>query len=110
MFSQLPNDNETSLFTASGRLARAGRPGALASRRGYPELAATWWRFQIRMAAACSSFQDAVAAGVRAGDPHNWLIRFPPQEMSFAGRGKPPTRFLLLYLPAALAVNRCRSG
>ena len=28
---------------------------------------------------------------------------FPPQEMSFAGRGKPPTRFLLLYLPAALA-------
>lgn len=33
----------------------------------------------------------------------NWLIEFPPQRMSFAGRRAPPTRFAWLYLSAALS-------
>jgi len=33
----------------------------------------------------------------------NWLIQFPPQQMSFGGRGAPPRRFTWLYLPTALA-------
>jgi hypothetical protein len=33
----------------------------------------------------------------------NWLIQFPPQRMSFGGRGQPSTRFLWLYLPAAIS-------
>ncbi len=32
-----------------------------------------------------------------------WRVEFPPRRLSFAGRGKPPTRFLWLYLPSALA-------
>ena len=33
----------------------------------------------------------------------NWLIRFPAQQMSFAGRHAPPTRFAWLYLGTALS-------
>ena len=33
----------------------------------------------------------------------NWLIQFPPAQMSFSGRRQPPTRFGWLYLPAALS-------
>jgi hypothetical protein len=33
----------------------------------------------------------------------NWLIQFPPQQMSFGGRGAPPRRFTWLYLDDALA-------
>ncbi len=32
-----------------------------------------------------------------------WLIEFPPQRLGFAGRRKPPVRFLWLYLHAALS-------
>jgi hypothetical protein len=34
---------------------------------------------------------------------NRWLIQFPPRQMSFSGHGPGPTRFLWLYLPAALA-------
>jgi len=33
----------------------------------------------------------------------NWLIQFPPRQMSFTGLGAPPLRFVWLYLHAALA-------
>jgi hypothetical protein len=33
----------------------------------------------------------------------NWLIQFPPRQLGFAGKNGPPSRFLWLYLHAALA-------
>lgn len=36
---------------------------------------------------------------------NQWLIRFPSQKMAFDGHGRPPQRFLWLYLPDALAGN-----
>jgi hypothetical protein len=33
----------------------------------------------------------------------NWLIQFPPANISLKGRGHPPTRFAWLYLHAALS-------
>jgi hypothetical protein len=33
----------------------------------------------------------------------NWMIQFPPRQMSFSGRGAPPRRFAWLYLHAAMA-------
>jgi hypothetical protein len=33
----------------------------------------------------------------------NWLIEFPQRRMGFSGQGEPSTRFLWLYLPAALS-------
>lgn len=33
----------------------------------------------------------------------NWLVRFPPRDLNFGGRGKPPVRFAWLHLHAALA-------
>lgn len=35
--------------------------------------------------------------------PTQWLIQFPPRGWSFAGHGRPPTRFSWLYLHTALA-------
>lgn len=34
---------------------------------------------------------------------NHWLIRFPQVQRSFSGRGPGPTRFIVLYLPRALA-------
>ena len=34
---------------------------------------------------------------------NRWLIQFPSQKLGFSGRGRPPQRFLWLYLPRALA-------
>ena len=36
-------------------------------------------------------------------DSTHWLIQFPPRQLSFAGKNTPPSRFLWLYLHAALA-------
>jgi hypothetical protein len=33
---------------------------------------------------------------------NRWLIRFPQRQMGFSGHGPAPTRFVWLYLPAAL--------
>ena len=35
--------------------------------------------------------------------PDQWLIRFPPRRLGFAGHHQPTTRFAWLYLHAALA-------
>ena len=40
---------------------------------------------------------------------NRWLIQFPPRQMSFSGHGPGPTRFLWLYLPAALAGEKLPS-
>jgi len=40
----------------------------------------------------------------------NWLIQFPPQRLSFSGRGQPPTRFAWLYLKAAFAGEPLPAG
>jgi hypothetical protein len=40
----------------------------------------------------------------------NWLIQFPPQQLSFSGRGKPSTRFLWLYLKPALSGEPLPAG
>ena len=36
---------------------------------------------------------------------NQWLIQFPSQKMAFDGHGRPPQRFLWLYLSDALAGN-----
>ena len=40
----------------------------------------------------------------------NWLIRFPPRQMGFAGRHSPPTQFGWLYLRPALAGEKLPAG
>jgi hypothetical protein len=40
----------------------------------------------------------------------NWLIQFPPQRLSFSGRGRPSTRFLWLYLKPALSGEPLPAG
>jgi hypothetical protein len=40
----------------------------------------------------------------------NWLIQFPPRQMSFTGHRRPPVRFAWLYLHAALAGEQLPSA
>ena len=96
---------ETSLFTASGPGWHVQEGQALwRPRRGYPELAGDLVAVSDQNGRCLLQFSKTPLLLASAQVTRtNWLIRFPPQEMSFAGRGKPPTRFLLLYLPAALA-------
>ena len=94
-----------SLFTAAGPgwTVQEGqalwRPG-----RGFPELAGEIvmarhedGRCGIQFAKTPLPLVLAQTAGP------DWLIQFPPRQLSFGGRGAPPTRFAWLYLHAALA-------
>ena len=94
-----------SLFTAAGPGWRVQEGQALwRPRRGYPELAGDLVAVSDQNGRCLLQFSKTPLTLVSAQvTSTNWLIQFPPQEMSFAGRGKPSTRFLLLFLPAALA-------
>jgi len=95
----------TSLFTAAGPGWRVQEGQALwRPRRGYPELAGDLVAVTDQNGRCLLQFSKTPLTLVSAQvTSTNWLIQFPPQEMSFAGRGKPHARFLLLHLPAALA-------
>ena len=94
-----------SLFTAAGPGWRMQEGQALwRPRRGYPELAGDLVAVSDQNGRCLLQFSKTPLLLASAQVTRtNWLIQFPPQEMSFAGRGKPPPRFLLLHLPAALA-------
>jgi hypothetical protein len=47
--------------------------------------------------------KSPLTLAVAQSGPIGWSIKFPPAGMSFSGAGKPPQRFLWLYLNAALA-------
>src|ERR1700690_567091 len=95
----------TSLFTAAGPGWRVQEGQALwRPRHGYPELAGDLVAVSDQNGRCLLQFSKTPLLLASAQVTRtNWLIQFPPQEMSFAGRGKPPARFLLLHLPAALA-------
>ena len=85
-------------------LARAGRPGAVATPARVPG---------NRRRCVLASHEDGRCLIQFAKTPMtlvsaqttrtNWLIQFPPARMSFRGRRQPPTHFAWLYLYAALS-------
>lgn len=96
---------ESSLFTTSGPgwQVQEGqalwRPG-----RSYPELAGEIVYAHNSDGRSGIQFTKTPLPLVLAQTtPQRWLIQFPPRSLSFGGRGRPPTRFAWLYLPAALA-------
>lgn len=95
----------TSLFTAAGPGWRVREGQALwRPRHGYPELAGDLVAVSDQNGRCLLQFSKTPLTLVSAQVTRtNWLIQFPPQELFFMGRGKPPTRFLMLHLPAALA-------
>jgi hypothetical protein len=105
MFSSGCQTSTTSLFTAAGPGWRVQEGQALwRPRRGYPELAGDLVVVSDQNGRCLLQFSKTPLTLVSAQvTSTNWLIQFPPQEMFFAGRGKPPTRFLMLHLPTALA-------
>ena len=94
-----------SLFTAAGPGWHVQEGQALwRPRRGYPELAGDLVVVSDQNGRCLLQFSKTPLTLVSAQvTSTNWLIQFPPQELFFMGRGKPPTRFLMLHLPAALA-------
>ena len=96
---------EKSLFTASGPGWRVQEGQALwRPRKEFPELGG-----EIVMASradGCCEVQftkTPLPIVLAQTTKTNWLIQFPPRQMSFAGRRSPPTSFAWLYLHAALA-------
>ena len=105
MFSSGCQTATKSLFTATGPGWRVQEGQALwCPRRGYPELAGDLVVVSDQNGRCLLQFSKTPLTLVSAQvTGTNWLIQFPPQELFFMGRGKPPTRFLMLHLPAALA-------
>ena len=105
MFSPGCQTPTTSLFTAAGPGWRVQEGQALwCPRRGYPELAGDLVAVTDQNGRCLLQFSKTPLMLASAQVTRtNWLIQFPPQELFFMGRGKPPTRFLMLHLPAALA-------
>ena len=95
----------TSLFTTSGpgwhvqEGQALWRPG-----RGLPELGGDLVLVSHEDGRCAIEFAKTPLSLVSAQTTRtNWLIRFPAQQMSFAGRHAPPTRFAWLYLGTALS-------
>ena len=96
---------KTPLFIASGPGWHVQEGQALwRPRQGYPEIGGDVvmashedGRCLIQFAKTPMSLVVAQTTGT------NWLIQFPPAQMSFRGRRQPPTRFAWLYLHAALS-------
>jgi hypothetical protein len=93
-----------SLFTTSGPGWRVQQGQALwRPGRNYPELGG-----EVVVAShpdgRCSAQFDKTPISLVLAQTSmtNWLIEFPPRQMSFAGKDNPPSRFLWLYLRAAL--------
>ena len=99
----IPPDKTLFTTTGPGWTVRQGqaiwRPG-----RQYPELAG-----EIVLAQnsnGCTSVQftkTLLPVTLAQSTQTNWLIQFFPQRLGFGGRGRPPSRFIWLQLPAALA-------
>jgi hypothetical protein len=94
-----------SLFTASGPGWRVQQGQALwRPGRNYPELGG-----EVVVAShpdgRCSVefVKTPIPLVLAQTSSTNWLVEFPPRQMSFAGKGNPPPRFLWLCLGAALA-------
>ena len=92
------------LFTVSGPGWRIQEGQALwRPRRGLPELGGDL---------VLASHEDGRCAVEFAKTPlvlmvaqttrTNWLVRFPPRDLGFRGRGRPSVRFACLYLDTAL--------
>ena len=95
----------TYLFTAAGPGWRVQEGQALwRPQRGYPELAGDLVEVTDQNGRCLLQFSKTPLTLVSAQVTRtNWLIQFPPQEMFFTGRGKPPARFTWLYLHSALS-------
>jgi len=94
-----------SLFTASGPGWRVRQGQALwRPGRNYPELGG-----EVVVAShpdgrcAVQFLKTPIPLVLAQTSSTNWLIQFPPRQMTFAGKNTPPSRFLWLYLRAALA-------
>ena len=94
-----------SLFTASGPAWRVEQGQALwRPRQGMPELAGELvvathedGRCLIQFSKDPLTLVSAQTTGT------NWLIQFPPREMSFTGHRHPSVRFAWLFLHTALS-------
>jgi hypothetical protein len=96
---------ENPLFTASGPGWRVRQGQALwRPGRNYPELGG-----EVVVAShpdgrcAVQFLKMTIPMVLAQTSSTNWLIEFPPRQMSFSGKNSPPPRFLWLYLRAALA-------
>jgi hypothetical protein len=97
--------SQAPLFTATGPGWHVQEGQALwRPRRGYPEIGGDVvlashedGRCLIQFAKTPMALMTAQTTGT------DWLIQFPPANMSFRGHRKPPTRFAWLYLHAALS-------
>lgn len=93
------------LFTASGPDWRVQQGQALwRPERGLPEFGGDLVLAVDNNGRALIQFDKTPLSLVFAEITSNrWLIRFPQRQMNFSGRAPEPTRFVWLYLPAALA-------
>jgi hypothetical protein len=93
------------LFTAAGPGWRVQEGQALwRPRHGLPELGGDLVMASHADGQCALEFaKTPVALVVAQTTRTNWLVRFPPRDMGFSGRGKPSVRFAWLYLHAALA-------
>jgi hypothetical protein len=105
LFAGCHTPNEAPLFTAAGPGWRVQegqalwRPGRRLPELGGELLIASHEDGRCIVQFAKTPLPLVLAQTTRS----NWLIRFPPRRMSFAGRQPPPGRFAWLYLPIALA-------
>lgn len=93
------------LFTAAGPGWQVRQGQALwRPRHGLPELGGDLVLAEDGQDRSLIQFDKTPLSLVLAQTTSNrWLIRFPQRRLGFAGHGQGPTRFLWLYLPAALA-------
>jgi hypothetical protein len=93
------------LFTASGDGWHIQQGQALwRPSRGMPELGGDLVLASHEDGRCLVQFDKTPLSLVSAQTtPARWLIQFPPRRMGFSGRGRGPTRFLWLYLRAALS-------
>ena len=93
------------LFTVSGPGWRVRQGQALwRPGRNYPELGGELVLASHPDGRCAVQFLKMTIPAVLAQTSSNqWLIQFPPRQIGFAGKNAPPTRFLWLYLRAALA-------
>ncbi len=97
--------SKKTLFTVSGAGWRVQEGPALwRPRRGLPELGGDVVLASHGNGTCAIEFAKTPLALVVAQTTRtNWLVRFPPRDLGFSGRGKPSVRFAWLYLHAALA-------
>lgn len=97
-----------SLFIASGPGWHVQEGQALwRPRKGYPEIGGEVVMASHEDGRCLIQFaKTPMALVVAQTTGTNWLIQFPPAQMSFSGRRHPSARFAWLYLHAALSGER----